>query len=90
MRPAGIDAIEPLGSLDQLASSFTLGKDAVGTVAADCYVLGMHLADLLMEATGGDLAAAEAPLEGSPDSVGGVLLRAKVDPDHWLAAGEPR
>lgn len=39
--------------IDQLASSFTLGKDTVGTVAADCYVLGMHLADLLMEATGG-------------------------------------
>ena len=33
------------------------------------------------------LAAAVAPLEDSPDSVGGVLLRATVDPDHWLAAG---
>ena len=33
------------------------------------------------------LAVAEAPLEDAPDSVGGVLLRATVDPDHWLAAG---
>ena len=34
-----------------------------------------------------DLAVAVAPLEDSPDSVGGVLLRASVDPDHWLSAG---
>jgi hypothetical protein len=33
------------------------------------------------------LAASEAPLADSPDSVGGVLLRASVDPDHWLTAG---
>ncbi len=27
------------------------------------------------------------PDEGSPDSVAGVLVRADVDPDHWLGAG---
>lgn len=27
------------------------------------------------------------PEKGSPDSVAGVLIRADVDPDHWLGAG---
>ena len=27
------------------------------------------------------------PAEAGPDSVGGVLLRARVDADHWLGAG---
>lgn len=29
------------------------------------------------------------PLEEGPDSVAGVLLKAKVDQDHWLSAGLP-
>ncbi len=31
--------------------------------------------------------AAIAPEQSNPDSVGGVLVNADVDPDHWLGAG---
>ncbi len=34
-----------------------------------------------------DYEAAIRPERESPDSVGGVLVRATVDPDHWLGAG---
>ena len=34
-----------------------------------------------------EYAAAIAAEESSPDSIGGVLVRADVDPDHWLGAG---
>jgi hypothetical protein len=35
----------------------------------------------------GDYRNAITPEKESPDSVAGVLLKADVDPDHWLAAG---
>jgi len=35
----------------------------------------------------GDYAAAIEPEKKDPDSVGGVLVKAAVDPDHWLGAG---
>jgi hypothetical protein len=34
-----------------------------------------------------DYATLTTPSEAPPDSVGGVLLRARVDGDHWLGAG---
>ncbi|PKL96457.1 MAG: peptidase [Gammaproteobacteria bacterium HGW-Gammaproteobacteria-8] len=34
-----------------------------------------------------DLAAAVEPEQTAPDSVAGALLRAVVDPDHWLSQG---
>ena len=34
-----------------------------------------------------DYATLTTPAEAGPDSVGGVLLRATVDGDHWLGAG---
>ncbi len=34
-----------------------------------------------------DLLAAEAPKQDAPDSSPGVLVRARPDADHWLAAG---
>jgi hypothetical protein len=36
-----------------------------------------------------DFRAAIQPEEERPDNVAGVLLRAKVDPEHWLSAGLP-
>jgi len=39
--------------IDQIAEGFTLGEDCVGTVAADCYLLGMQLADMLADSVGG-------------------------------------
>jgi len=46
-------------------------------------VAGRHLKNL------DDYKAAIAPQTESPDSVAGVLVRADVDHDHWLAAGLP-
>ena len=34
-----------------------------------------------------DWRAATAPVDAEPDSLGGALLRADVDADHWLGAG---
>jgi hypothetical protein len=34
-----------------------------------------------------DYATLTTPAEAPPDAVGGVLLRARVDDDHWLGAG---
>jgi hypothetical protein len=39
---------------------------------------------------GDDLRRAIAPTTEDPDSVGGVLVHASVDPEHWLAAGVSR
>jgi hypothetical protein len=37
--------------------------------------------------TADDYVTQTTPLKDGPDSVGGVLLQAETDPDHWLAAG---
>ncbi len=47
------DAGTKIVFIDQIADGFTLGEDCVGTVAADCYSLGMYLADMLVDAIGG-------------------------------------
>ena len=46
-------------------------------------VAGHHLENL------DDWKTAIAPQSESPDPIAGVLLRAEVDRDHWLAAGLP-
>lgn len=48
------DAGTKIVFIDQIAEGFTLGEDCVGTVAADCYMLGMNLADMLVSAIGGE------------------------------------
>lgn len=35
----------------------------------------------------GELAAAETPIQADPDWIPGVILRGRVDPDHWLSMG---
>ena len=47
----------------------------------EAMVAGTHLASRE------DYERAITPIEDSPDSVAGVLVKADVDPDHWLGAG---
>ena len=60
--------------------------EALAEQAADpeaVTVAGRHLENMT------EWKAAIAPQSEPPDSVAGVLVRADVDPDHWLAAGLP-
>lgn len=62
------------------AAAVTNGKDAAAPAVT---VPGSILAG------DDDVAAALAPREEPPSGVPGVLLNARVDGDHWLAAGLP-
>jgi hypothetical protein len=63
---------------DEVADS-ELAEDA--ETDAESTVAGRYLESVE------DYTALTMPLEDDPDSVGGALLRATVDQDHWLAAG---
>lgn len=57
------------------------GKNEAGENEAEERVAGTELTSLE------EFESAVRPEAESPDSVAGVLIRAEVDPEHWLAAG---
>jgi hypothetical protein len=63
---------------DKDANSSSKSK---GDKPADATVTGSYLAD------NAAYQSSIAPAKDQPDSVAGVLIKANVDPDHWLGAG---